>query len=287
MALGKGLNSLIPQSKGRKTIRKQTQAAPAADTDKIWHIPLSDIVPNTEQPRKHFSHQDLEDLVASIKEHGILQPINVTEKPDGGYELIAGERRFRSAEIVGLPTIPAIVRKANQQEKLELALIENIQRQNLNAIEEAFAYQRLMDEFGLTQEDVSQKVGKARSTVANTIRLLDLPEEIQKALVDEKMSPGKARALLSLKDEKEQLALYRSMTGQEASVRDVERAVAGKGQASRKGSVRKDPNVAAQEAVLEERLGTKVHISRKGEKGTITIEYYSLEEFRRLMEELS
>jgi len=285
MALGKGLNSLIPQTKGRKMIHRETGIRPPSD--QIWQIPLSDIVPNKEQPRKIFTHQELEDLVASIKVHGILQPILVTEKEDGGYELIAGERRFRSAQILGFPTIPAIVRSASTQEKLEFALIENIQRQNLNPIEEAYAYKRLIDEFGLQQEDVAQRVGKARSTVANMIRLLELPAEVQKALVDGTLSAGKARALLSLKESKDQIAVFHEMVGTSASVRDVEQRVASKGQISRKGSVRRDPNIAAQEQLLQDRLGTKVHITRKGERGAIAIEYYSLEEFKRLMEELS
>lgn len=288
MALGKGLNSLIPQNKPRKTIRKQTSATRRQDDgQKIWQIPISEIVPNSEQPRQHFDHSDLEDLIRSIKTYGILQPITVTEKDDGGYELIAGERRFRSSQMAGLATIPAIVRSATQQEKLELALIENIQRQDLNPIEEGFAFARLIEEFGLTQQDLADRVGKSRPHVANTIRLLDLPEKIQKALVDGQLSAGKARALLSLKDEREQLKLFQSMIGGSATVRDVERAVADKGQASRKGSVRRDPNIRAQEQLLEERLGSKVNITKRGEKGTITIHYHSLDELRRLMQELS
>jgi ParB family chromosome partitioning protein len=285
MALGKGLGSLIPQQKKRKTIRKETQAT--GDSDRIWHIPLSEIVPNSEQPRKDFSHQDLEDLVSSIQKHGILQPITVTEREDGGYELIAGERRYRSAEIAGLATVPAIVRTATQQEKLELALIENIQRQSLNPIEEAFAYRRLADEFGLTQQEVSEQVGKSRSQIANIMRLLDLPEEIQKGLVDGKLSVGKARAILSLKDEKEQMRVFKEMIGEKATVRDVERMVATHGQQSRKGSVRRDPNVHAQEELMEERLGTKVRISQKGEKGTIQIYYHSKTELKQLIDELT
>jgi ParB family transcriptional regulator, chromosome partitioning protein len=265
-------------------MRKQTGAADQGD--RIWHIPLSEIVPNTEQPRKNFSHQDLEDLVQSIRKHGILQPITVTEKDDGGYELIAGERRLRASEVAERATIPAIVRLATQQERLELALIENIQRQSLDPIEEAFAFKRLIDEFGLTQQDVATQVGKSRPVVANTIRLLDLPVQIQKALIDGQLSTGKARALLSLKSEKEQLHLFKEMTGQQATVRDVERAVAGKGPASRKGSIRRDPNIRAEEELLEERLGTKIQITKKGEQGTIVIYYSSKEEFKRLMEEL-
>lgn len=286
MALGKGLNSLIPQNKSRKTIRKQT-GNNGDSGEKVWQIPLSEIVPNTEQPRREFSHQDLENLVTSIKKHGILQPITVTEKDDGGYELIAGERRLRASQIAGLATVPALVRSATQQEKLELALIENIQRQNLNPIEEAFAYARLMDEFGLTQEEVAEQVGKARSTVANMVRLLDLSEEIQKALVDGKLSAGKAKALLSLKDEKEQKQVFNSMMGESMTVRDVEKTVASKGPQSRKGSVRRDPNLVASEQLLEDRLGTKVHITGRGDKGTIVIDYYSKDELKKLISELS
>lgn len=287
MALGKGLGSLIP-TKSRFTIHKETGGnIGAADSDRVWHIPISEISPNAEQPRKTFSHAELEELVASIQEHGILQPILVTEKSDSGYELVAGERRLRAAAVAGLATVPALVKSATQQEKLELALIENIQRQDLNPIEEAFAYRRLMDEFHLTQDEVAKKVGRSRPAVANMVRLLDLPSPIQKALMDGEISMGKARAILSLKDEREQLQMFAEMTGNRASVRDVERAVAGKGQASRKGSVRRDPNLAAQEAILEERLGAKVTITKRGERGKIAIEFYSNEELRRLMGELT
>lgn len=286
MALGKGLNSLIPQGMARRSVRKQTGDLDLGN-DRIWQVPVTEIAPNQEQPRKNFSHADLEDLVASIKKHGIMQPLTVTEKVDGGYELIAGERRLRASVIAGLPTVPVIVRTANQQEKLELALIENIQRQNLDPIEEAFAYTRLIQEFGLTQQQVSEQVGKNRSTVANTVRLLDLPEVVQKALIDGKISTGKARALLSLKDESEQLKVFRGMVGEGVTVRDVEKEVERHGGLSRKGSVRRDPNILAQEDLLEERFGTKVQISQKGEKGTITIYYESREELKKLLDELS
>ncbi len=286
MALGKGLSSLIPQqTKVRHIIRKETGLVPQAK-DAILHIPLSDIVPNSEQPRKEFKHQDLEDLVASIKKHGILQPLVVTEKSDGGYELIAGERRLRASHIAGLSTVPVIVRTATQQEKLELALIENIQRQALNAIEEAYAYSRLMEEFNLTQAEVADQVGKSRPAVANTIRLLDLPELIQKALINGELSAGKARALLSLKDEKEQLEMFNNMAGKQISVRALEAEVSNKGAASRKGSVRRDPNLSAQERMLEDRLHTRVHITRKGDQGTIVIEYHTREELKRIIEEI-
>lgn len=286
MALGKGLGSLIPQQKrARNVIRKETGITKGED-DRVWQIPITNIVPNSEQPRKEFDHKKLEDLVVSIKKHGILQPLVVTQRDDG-YELIAGERRLRASQIAGLVTVPVIVRSATKQEKLELALIENIQRQNLNPIEEAFSYTRLIEEFNLTQDEVAQQVGKSRSVIANTIRLLDLPESIQKALIQGNISVGKARALLSLKSEKEQMDMFKSMMGQEMSVRDVERLVETRGPASRKGSVRRDPNIRAQEELIEDNLGTKVRITQKGERGTIVIEYNSRGELKRLIGELS
>jgi len=290
MPLGKGLNSLI-SVKPRSFFHRETRSVSspqASDTkDKIWNIPISEIVPNAEQPRKEFSHKEMEDLVLSIKQHGVLQPITVTEKEDGGYELIAGERRLRASQIAGLPTVPAIVRSASKQQKLEWALIENIQRQDLNPIEEAFAYSRLIEEFGLTQEQVAEQVGKGRPTIANMLRLLTLPESIQKALIDGQLSVGKAKALLSIANPREQLEMFKSMTGEKMSVRDLEKQVSSLPQSSRKGSIRRDPNVMAQEKLLEERLGTKVSITQRGEAGKITIEYYSQAELKRLISELS
>lgn len=289
MALGKGLQSLIPQQKST-TQQEEKSSSPSPilknvpKGDQIEHIPLAYITPNTHQPRTHFKEAELQDLVQSIKEHGILQPVTVTKKSDGRYELIAGERRYRSAKILGLPTIPAIVRTATVQQKLELALIENIQREDLNPLEEAKGFERLIEEFGLTQEEVAQKVGKSRPAVANTIRLLDLPEEIQHALSTGQLSAGKARALLGLKDDTERLQMFRSMLGREMNVRDVEAAVKEKtDNSSRKGSTRRDPNIMAQEELLRERFGTKVHIAQKGEKGTLSFDYYSLDELKRLL----
>lgn len=291
MALGKGLGSLIPQSKPNILVHKETSVSEPkiekiSNADRIWHIPLSEIVPNEEQPRKVFGHEELEDLVASIKEHGILQPITVTEKEDGGYEIIAGERRFRASQIAGMATVPAIVKSVSRQEKLELALIENIQRQNLNPIEEAFAFKRLIDQFSLTQEAVARQVGKSRPVIANTIRLLDLPDRIQSALMEGTLSASKARALLSLRSSEEQLLAFESMLGQKMSVRDVEHEVMKKGAEMRKGFVRRDPNVMAQEQLLEEKFGTKVRISQRGERGTLVMEYHSKEELRRILDEL-
>jgi len=292
MALGKGLGSLIPTKKSSpveevSSSHISVSAIPEKrenDHDKVWHIPLSEITPNPDQPRKHFAHSDLEDLIASIKVHGVLQPILVSEKLTGGYELIAGERRFRASEMAGVATIPALIKKTNDQERLEIALIENIQRQNLNPIEEAFAFKRLIDEFDLTQEEVAGRVGKSRPAVANTIRLLDLPEVIQRALMDGTISMGKARAILSLRDPREQIEMFESIVGEKMSVRAVESSVARQGSQSRKGSVRRDPHLLEVERELEEKFGTKVRITQKGEKGTIVIEYYSREELKKIID---
>lgn len=290
MALGKGLGSLIPTTKSNTVVHKETQPVesqkPLNNNERLWHIPLTEIVPNEEQPRRVFGPEELDDLVASIKEHGVLQPITVTEKEDGGYEIIAGERRFRASQRAGLATIPALVRSVTRQEKLELALIENIQRQNLNPIEEAFAYQRLIEQFHLTQEEVSKKVGKSRPVIANTIRLLDLPEKIQTALMNGTLSAGKARAILSLRSQEEQMAAFESMMGQKMTVRDIEHEVMKKGAMARKGTMKRDPNILAQEQMLEERFGAKVRISQKGERGNITIEYHSKEELKRILDEI-
>lgn len=295
MPLGKGLNSLISTQPLRPASlpAAEVSVAPVAATapvipphERLWQIPISEIIPNSEQPRRHFGHEELENLVASIKEHGILQPITVTERPDGGYELIAGERRWRAAQIAGLAKVPALVRTVTEQEKLELALIENIQRQNLNPIEEAFAFQRLIEQFHLTQQEAADRVGKSRPVVANTIRLLQLPEEIQRALMDNKISAGKARAILSLQDQEEQIAMFRSMMGDEISVRDVETAVAKRGPQARKGSVRRDPNVLAAETALEKRLGAKTRIHVRGANGTIEISFSGRDELERILEEM-
>lgn len=278
MALGRGLNALI--SSGSK--QKNEPVGDQAGQDRVWYIPVSSISPNTHQPRQNFSAPELEDLSASIKEHGILQPLLVTERADGGYELVAGERRWRAAQMAGLATVPALIKKFANQQKLEVALIENIQRENLNPLEEAFAYQRLMEEFGLTQQDVADKVGKSRPAVANTVRLLSLPEEVKTALVDKRINMGQARALLSLEDSAKQLDMLSSMLGQRITVRELERTVS-------KGNKKshRDPNLNYLEDQLRAALGTKVTLTKKGERGTIVIDYYSQEELTRLINDIT
>ena len=239
-------------------------------------------MPNPDQPRRNFKEEELRELADSIREHGVLQPILVSEKTDGGYELIAGERRFRASKLLNLPTIPALVKEFKDEQKLEVALIENIQRSELNPLEEAFAYQRLMDEFGLTQEEVALKVGKSRSAIANAVRLLTLPEEIQNALIEGKISTSQARALLGIADSKTQAEVLQSMLGNKITVRDLEQKVR-----ENKGTVsRRDPNVIYIEEELRGKLGTKVSVSKKGEAGTITIHFFSKEELEEIVRKI-
>ncbi|MDO8626252.1 MAG: ParB/RepB/Spo0J family partition protein [Candidatus Magasanikbacteria bacterium] len=282
MPLGKGLGALIGPS-SRKTTVLQTGSG-AAGLDKLWLVPLSEITANPNQPRKNFAPAELEELAASIKEHGILQPLLVSEKSDGGYELIAGERRLRAARRAGLTSVPVIVKKYSDETKLSISLIENIQRADLNPIEEAFAYKRLIEEFGLTQEAVASKVGKSRPSVANMIRLLELPNEVQQALIDGKISTGQARAVLSIGDKKAQLDILASMLGSKITVRELERTATAQNPSRARG---RDPNLNYLEEKLRAALGTKVTISQKGERGAVVIDYFSKEELARIIKKIA
>ena len=254
--------------------------------EEIIQLDINQLQPNPLQPRGAITPESLVDLVDSIREHGILEPLVIAKTP-AGFQIIAGERRWRASKLAGLTHVPVIIRETTPKGMLEMAIVENVQRVDLNALDRAKGFERLMDEFGLTQEDVSHQVGKSRPTVANMVRLLDLPEPIQKSLMDGQLSVGKAKALLSLASPKEQLEMFKSMTGEKMTVRDLEHHVAMQPATSRKGFVRRDPNVMAQEKLLEERLGTKVYITQKGQSGKITIEYYSQEDLKRLISELS
>ncbi len=245
----------------------------------IRQIPLDHIKRNPFQPRTQFSHDELEELMSSIKEHGLLQPLVVTPAgADGSYQLIAGERRFRAMSILGEKTAPVIIRQATEQQQLELAIIENIQRQDLNAMEEASAYARLADEFGLTQEEIAAKVGKSRSQVANTIRLLMLPKEIRDAVVEGKISASNARTLLALPTDEERLKLFHTLISEGLTVRQVEDRVS-----VRRPSDLKDPNVADIEFRLRDQLHCRVEIKRNQRGvGEIRLRFTSPEEFTRL-----
>lgn len=278
MALGKGLGALISNNPKQKDSGFDT-----GNQDRVWYIPVTSIKPSQHQPRQNFNPVDLEELSSSIKEHGVLQPLLVIERPDGGYELVAGERRWRASQMAGLATVPALIKKFENQQRMEVALIENIQRENLSPIEEAFAYQRLMEEFNLTQQEVSEKVGKSRSAVANFIRLLSLPEEVKAALAEKRISMGQARALLSLDTPAKQIDMLSSMLGQRITVRELEREV-GKQTVNKN---HKDPNLSYIEDQLRAALGTKVSVHKKGGKGTIVIDFYSEEELGRMIKHIT
>ncbi len=284
-SLGRGLSALIP--------KKPTSApAPSVPVSRptggelIEAIPVLQIDPNPHQPRQTFDYQALEELIASIKIHGILQPLIVTKAASGRFELVAGERRFRAAKTLGLKTVPAVVRSVSRQSKLELALIENIQRKDLNPIEEAEAFRVLVDEFGLTQEEVAKRVGKNRATVANTLRLLNLPLEIQKSLRDGRITMGHAKVILSAVEPSQQLALWRTIVKENLTVRkseDSSRSIPGKRPARPTG----DPEIRALEDELRDALKTRVKITRNGDRGTITIDFYSDDELHSLIRTIS
>lgn len=279
--LGRGLSSLIPQKIALKPGSEAATVASVPETE----IPTANIVENPHQPRVHFSPADLEDLVSSIKKHGIIQPLLVTKRQDGKYELIAGERRLRSARLLGLATVPAVVRQsATEQEKLELALIENIQRQDLNAIEEARAYRSLNDLFLISHEEIGERVGKSRSYVANIIRLLDLDDEMQQAVIEGKISRSHARTLLSESNAQKRRSLFLQLLSGELSVRQMEVKTSN---FSRQAKLSDDPNVVAVEAELRDALGTKVQLSMNGSSGKITIHFFSKEEFKNLVRHLT
>jgi len=262
--------------------------AKASDPDRrVLEIPTTLIVPNPHQPRTDFSPERLEELALSIQEHGILQPLTVTKRGET-YELIAGERRLQAAKKIGLKTVPVIVREAEEQEKFELAIIENIQRHDLNALEEARAFRRLIDEFHLTQEEIAKKMGKSRSLVANTLRLLQLPIEIQKAILAGIVSEGHAKAILSIESKEKQMAFYEVIVKEQLTVREAE-------QRARQESVAKvkrhiamaDPHTRAAEEQLADVLGTRVKIAKAGKGGRITIEYYSTEDLEHLIKKIN
>jgi ParB family chromosome partitioning protein len=252
----------------------------------VTEVVLEKISPNPHQPRLHFDETKLGELAESIKEHGILQPLVVTIEGDH-YEIIAGERRFQAAKRIGLKTVPVVVRSATEQEKLELAIIENIQRHNLNPIEEAKAYLRLQDEFGMQQEAVAKKMGKSRSAVANTLRLLHLPIEIQRAVAEGKISEGHAKALLAIENPEKQRAVFDLIIKEELTVRETElkvRSIAVNPHI--RSTVVLHPEIISRTEHLTQVLGTKVKISPSGKGGKIVIEYYSSEDLDGLLSRL-
>ncbi len=280
--LGKGLSALIPEVKQAKSKKPE-------------EIPIEKIKPNPHQPRKHFDELTLSELAESIKEHGILQPLIVSQTEDN-YELIAGERRLKAAKKAGLKNIPAIVRTPSEQQKLELSIIENIQRHDLNPIEEAIAYQKLNDSFGLTHEQIAKKVGKSRTTITNLIRVLELPELIIEGLSKNKITLGHAKVILELSakggsassGKEHQIALYHKIVRENLSVRMTESKL-GKQTVNPKTKtikVHQDPELEAASSDLRMKFGTKVKIGPKQERGKIEIEYYSKEELNEILDKI-
>ncbi len=250
-------------------------------------IPVDDIIPNKRQPRRHFDPNALDELAESIQVHGVLSPILVRPLSVGKYEIIAGERRWRAAQIAKLKTIPVSVRSVAGQESLELAIIENVQRQDISAYEAALAYKQLVDEFGLNQEDVAMRVGKTRTTISNTLRLLRLPEAILNGLQEGAISEGHARALLGFPNEAKQLAIYRQIVNEGLSVRDVERIATKDKEPNTKIAatrVEKDLHTRQLETALSEKLGLPSKITRKGDHGTVEVSIFSDDDLQRILD---
>lgn len=265
-ALGKGLEALIPE-KGEEVV----------------YLDIERIFPGEQQPRKTFKDDSLKELAASIKEKGILQPVIVNRVGDGSFRLVTGERRWRAASLAGLKKIPALIKNVASRDSLEMALIENIQREDLNPIEAAEAFSKLIIEFNLTQEELSDRIGKERTTIANYLRLLKLPEEVKGFIYNGSLSMGHAKAILALDGKAHQIDAARKIIKKSLSVREAELLVK-KISNPPKTTMNKDPQISSLEEKLIRNLGTKVRIVNRGKRGKIEIEYYSLEELDRLLD---
>lgn len=271
--LGKGLEALIPKAEHK-------------EKGFVIEVDIESLTPNLFQPRKNFDKEKMEELKGSIKKHGIIQPI-VVRKMANGYEIVAGERRLKAAKEIGLKKIPAIIKSINNEKSLEIALVENIQREDLNPVEQANAFKRLIDEFNLTQQELAEVTGKSRALVTNTIRLLKLNPEIQKSISEGKISFGHAKLLLSIEDEEVQRAVCDRIMANDLSVRDTERLIKNIGKVQKRKfevkniTIERFPEV---EGKLRDILGTKISILYDGKKGKIDIEFYSKEDLRRIVD---
>lgn len=291
--LGKGLDSLIPNAVGEAKAKKESIKETVKETvtekkEPETLVKITMVEPNRKQPRKNFDEDALQELSDSIKQFGLLQPILVQDRKDH-YEIIAGERRWRAAKLAGLKEIPVIVRDYSDQEIMEISLIENIQREDLNPIEEAQAYKRLLTEFNLKQDEVAERVSKSRAAVTNSIRLLKLSDEVQQMVIDDMISTGHARALLAVEDKDEQYNLAQRIFDEKLSVRDVEKLVKNlhKPEKTPKKTDNKTMEAIYQdiEEKLKQRLSTKVIISSRGEgAGKIEIEFYNNEDLDRILD---
>lgn len=268
--LGKGLDALFSSG--------ETLEGPGSE------ISLEKIVVRGNQPRKLFNDETIEEMAESIKEHGILQPLVVRPLADGKYELVAGERRLRAAVLAGLKKVPVVIKEMEEPQAWEAALIENLQRENLNPIEEAAAYREMLERYGYTQEELARKIGKSRAHVANTVRLLNLPEEVRELVKTGEITAGHARAILAVKDGEQQLALARKIIQQGMTVRDTEDAGTKERKGRKPAEKAKDPNLVMAEQRFEELLNTRVKIIRQKTGGKIEVHFNDDEELNRIME---
>ncbi len=284
--LGRGLGSLIPQKPTKRAITtKEDSSIVPHKEGGVLMIRPEDVVANKMQPRKKFTDYKIDELAESIKKHGIIQPLVVSPKEEDKYELIAGERRLRASKIAGLEEVPVILRDVDEQKRLELALIENIQREELNPIDLALSYKRLMDEFNLTQEDVAKQVGKSRSSIANTLRMVNLPDEIQLALINGKISEGHAKYLLGIDGEVRQMKMFRNIVHNGLSVKDTETAIKKSG-GTKQARVKINYRDNDKEFALREFFGTKARIVRKEGGGQIIIDFFSDEELSGMIDKI-
>ncbi|MEA2089038.1 MAG: ParB/RepB/Spo0J family partition protein [Patescibacteria group bacterium] len=281
IGLGRGLSSLIPKKENIKKDDVQSDKA-----RNFLYVDINLIDANPYQPRENFNKESLSELSNSIKKYGILQPLLVNKPEQGRYELIAGERRLRASKKAGLKEVPVIIKGVDNYNKLQIALLENIQRSDLNALEEAKAYEKLVKEFNMTHDHISKQVNKSRSFITNSLRLLNLPKEIQKAIVAGKINSSQSRSLVSLPKE-EQKKLFKKIVSEGLTARDVEdksRKILVK---SHSRIVKKDPIIADKENQIQQALGTKVCIKKKNKQGQIIIDFYSLEELDAIVKKIS
>ena len=290
--LGKGLDSLIPSVGAKKSnpakpeVKKEVVVEKVVKKEEVM-LKITEVEPNREQPRKNFNEDALLELADSIKQFGIIQPL-IVQKQDDYYEIIAGERRWRAAKLAGLKEVPVIIKNYTEQERVEIALIENIQREDLNPIEEALAFRRLLTEFELKQDELAERVSKSRTAVTNSMRLLKLDERVQQMVVDEKISTGHARALLAVEDKEQQYTLANKIFDEKLSVRETERLMKNFQKEKENKKSQKTENEFIYKGIEEKIkmiLGTKVTVNhKKNNKGRIEIEYYSNEELERIMD---
>ncbi len=286
-ALGKGLGSLIP-NKSQKNSSDEGgnywSDETKVDPKKILEVPIGEVISNPWQPRTHFDRDKLEELAESIKQHGILQPL-IVSKENNGYQLIAGERRLKASELLGLAKVPVIVKEVSDRDKLELSIIENIQRRDLNPIETANAYKRLMEEFGLTYTEVAEQVAKSPSTVNNFLRILKLPVVIKEAVETGKISFTHAKQILSYQTKSEQINIFKKIIKENLKSQDLTE-MAKRDAAKAKKNKPRDPVLASWEDKLTKNLGAKTSIQKRGERGHITIKFFSHGELKNLLDKL-